>query len=449
MDLAITGGTVVMPGHGLFKTNVYIRNGKIASVSDDIFFAKETVDATGRFVAPGIIDPHIHLGVHAPLEQDCQTETRAAIMGGVTTAGDFFGGKKPHSQSFPVIREAVNKYSLIDIVPHFVIGNPGQLAEVPMYIKDWGVKSFKVYFAGVPGIVDSMTDDFILDVMDALKASGEQCLLCAHCENSAIVDNAVKHMKERVPGTEMTLADWAASHPAIAEAEAIHRLATLAAFKEQPVYVVHLFTRMGVEALRRLKPFNRFVNVETTSPILSITCNHPQGNILKMVPPFQWKEDQDAIWEALADGIVETIGTDNTTTDSKEKNLAAADFWEVHPGIAALQWHLPAALTEGVINRGVPLERVIACMTMNPAKKLGIYPQKGSLYPGCDADVVVFDLQTRKTATAAHSESSSDFCIYEGREFGGWPVCTVKSGKIVMKDGELLGVPPMGQMLKR
>ena len=189
--------------------------------------------------------------------------------------------------------------------------------------------------------------------------------------------------------------------------------------------------------------------METTSPYLSTTKDGPQGDSLKMEPPFNGEEDIDALWSGIATGFIETIGTDNVTMTRAEKSMDSGDYWKIMPGYSALEHHLPVALSEGVNKRNLPIEKVIAAMTKNPAQKFGVYPKKGSLNVGADADVVIIDLDLEKTVTASETVTRSDFSIYEGRTFKGFPVMTIKNGIVVAKDGELVDEKPMGECIVR
>lgn len=448
MDLAIINGQVVFPDDAVVKMNVYIKGGKISTLSEEVLPAKKTIDANGKYVAPGIVDPHIHLGLFAPLETELATETRAALLGGVTTQGVFFGGPQSHFDSFPGVRESINKCSFTDIIPHLVIGNELQLSELTQYADKFDVTSFKIYMNGIPGMIPDVDDAFILDVCKEMQKTGKQCMLCSHTENHYLVARAVKQLAD-TKGNKATVADWTLTHPDIVEVEAVDRLAHLAEEAQTPVYIVHLVSAAAVELLKKIRTTNKYVNVETTSPYLSVTRNDPQGNALKMEPPFKDQKDIDGLWNGIAEGVIDTIGTDNVTMTIAEKNMNSNNIWEIMPGYAAAEHHLTVALSEGVIKRGIPMQRVLACMTKNPAQKFGIYPQKGSLKPGSDADVVVIDLNIIKEVKAAETATRSDFSIYEGRKFQGWPVVTIKGGEIFAQDGKIVKEQPNGICIKR
>lgn len=449
-DLGIINGNVVFPGEKVEQANVYVKDGKIAAVTQDVLESAETVDAAGKYVMPGVIDPHTHMGLFAPLADELKSETKAALCGGVTTIGTFFGGPRAHSVAFPAIKSSINENSYVNVIPHLVIGNDEQLAEIGKYVNEYKVKSFKVYLNGVPGIVSEVSDAFIIDTMNEIKKfSNDDCILCAHCENYAIVADATKKMQASKSGEEMNNSFYADTHPGICEKEAINRLSNLALYAEFPVYQVHMFSKYGAAEATRLKPQNPYFSFETTSPYLSTTKDGPQGNALKMDPPFQGEEDMEALWTAVANGVIDTIGTDNVTETAAEKNLAETDYWKVYPGYAALEHHFPILLSEGVNKKRVSIERLAECTSKAPAQKFGLYPQKGAMLAGSDADIVIVDLDMEKTVTAAEQLSRSDFSIYEGRTIKGWPIMTIKDGQILVKDGEFVGEKATGYCVER
>ncbi|MBO1721447.1 dihydroorotase [Extibacter sp. GGCC_0201] len=447
-DLAIVGGMLVLPGHGIFKADIFIKDGKVQSFgTGEGIHAKKTVDASGTYVCPGLMDPHVHLGLFAPMETDMASETKAAVMGGITTTGVFFGGADSHFSTFPEIEEQAEKYSYTDIVPHLVIGNEEQMREIPDYARYLGVTSFKVYMNGIPGMIPSVDDGFILDVMAQMKRIGRQCILCCHTENTHIVSRALRDAKEKY-GDGADVSDWMESHPAMAEEEAVMRISYLAGKSRIPVYLVHIGTKEGIEKLRQIKPFNKYVHIETTSPYLSVTSEQFDGPLYKMEPPLRNPEDKNALWEALDDDVIDTIGTDNVCENIEEKQPERS-IWDVVPGYSVLETHLASVLTEGVVKRGISIEKVITHMTRRPAEAFGIYPQKGTLLPGSDADLVLIDMNETREVHAEDMHSRSDFSIFEGRSLTGWPVMTVKGGSIVMENGMLVADAPSGHMVKR
>ncbi|SKC36005.1 dihydroorotase [Maledivibacter halophilus] len=448
IDIAIINGIVVLPDNGIFNMNVYIKDGKIHSIGrNDSIKAAKTIDATGKYVIPGIIDPHVHLGLFAPLKTELVTETKSALMGGVTTIGCYFGGPQSHFTSFPQIMEDAKRLSYIDIIPHLVIANDEQKSEIQDYIQHLGITSFKIYMNGIPGLIPDVDDGFILDVLEEIKKSNKDCILCSHAENRYIVRRASARIRAE-KGENATVLDFTDTHPDMAEEEAVMRLSYLAEKSRVPVYFVHMSSKAAIERLRNIKPKNKYVHVETTSPYLSITKQGIKGNEFKMEPPFRDVEDMEELWKAVEDGIVDTIGTDNVTQTRKEKNNDGP-MWEAIAGYPALETHLTSVLTEGVVKRGIPIEKIISHMTKKPAEIFGVYPKKGTILPRSDADVVIVDINTAKEVRAHQLNSRSDFSIFEGRRLQGWPVTTIKNGEIVVENGVFVANHSTGKCLSR
>jgi len=454
-DLIVKNGQVVLPDCGVFPMDVYIRDGKILQLKSRDGAAEEAfreeagarvLDARNKYVIPGIIDPHVHLGLFAPLETELVTETRSALLGGITTMGVFFGGNRPHSESFPAAKICVDRLSYTDVFPHLVISTPQQKNEIQSYVK-MGITSFKAYMNGIPGLIPSVDDGFLLDVMEELKRSGRHCILCVHAENNHIVQRADAAVRES-RGEEANIQDWADTHPPMAEEEAVMRVSYLAEQSGTDIYLVHISSEAAVKRLREIKGKNRFVHIETTSPYLSVNRDDAKGNLIKMEPPFRDASDIEALWKALDDGIVDTIGTDNVSQTRSEKKVDGS-LWETVPGYPALATHLPVCLYEGVIRRGIPIEKLIVHMTKRPAEIFGVYPRKGTLLPGSDADLVLVDMDLERRVQALDLWSRSDFSIYEGRKIQGWPVTTVKGGAVVVDHGVYVGGEPSGRCLQR
>ncbi len=448
IDLAIVNGNVVIPDNGVFMTDVYINNGRIYSLGkNDFLKAREVIDASGKYVIPGVIDPHVHLGLFESLERELETETKAALLGGVTTVGCFFGSETSHFNTFPATIDLINNRSKVDIIPHLVISSDEHRKEISDYIEHLGVTSFKLYMNGIPGLIPDVDDGFILDVFQEIKKSDKECIVCSHSENRYMVRRANNLVREE-KGDKASVADWSDTHPEMAEEEAVMRLAYLAEKMGVSVYFVHISTAAAIERLRKLKPFNKYVNVETTSPYLSVTKNSAMDNSIKMEPPFREAKDVEELWKAVEDGIVDTIGTDNVTMTKAEKNMDKS-MWEAIPGYPALETHLPVLLHEGVVKRGIDLEKIVSRITKKPAETFNIYPKKGTILPGSDADVVIVDLNLSKVVRASERATRSDFSIYENKEIQGWPITTIKSGEIVVRNGQYLDKKVNGKYISR
>jgi dihydroorotase-like cyclic amidohydrolase len=259
-----------------------------------------------------------------------------------------------------------------------------------------------------------------------------------------LIDAARNNLKLRKP--EGTLADWEEAHPAEAEALAIQTAVYLAKLAGAHLYVVHLSSRQGLEVVRACRRAGAHFTVETTSPYLGISSDDSNGFLAKMVPPVRTPEHGSALWEGLRDGTIQTVGTDNTSRGRKTKQPQAG-LHGSRPGLPVLGTHLPALLHFGRL-RGVALETLVERATRAPARVYGIYPRKGTIAVGSDADLVVVDLDLEKVVRAEDLQGMSDFSPFEGKTLRGWPVATVKGGRIVARDGKIVG-PPSGRYSPR
>ncbi|HEY2184947.1 MAG TPA: amidohydrolase family protein [Xanthobacteraceae bacterium] len=446
LDLIVRNGTLVIPGVGQFRADVGIRGEKIAVVSDSIGQpAAEVYDATGRTVLPGIFDPHIHLGNEQSYESETETETRAAIIGGVTTVGIFLRSlEDSYFQHLPAFCKAMNERSFVDSIFHPQIFTGQQIEEIPAYAEQYGIRSFKFYMSGMPGIVKSVTDDVLLHGFRTVASLGGDAVACVHCETGALIDRAHSELKTRKP--EGTLADWEDAHPAVAEALAIQTALYLANVAGAHLYVVHLSSCQGLEVVRRARRSGMRFTVETTTPYLGINSSDPNGFLAKMVPPVRTPEHQAALWEGVRDGSINTVGTDNTSRALATKRPQAG-LHGSRPGLPALGTHLPALLHYGRV-RGVPLEILVERATRGPAQVYGIYPQKGTIAVGSDADLVVVDLEEERVVRAEDLQGMSDFSPFQGKSLRGWPVATIKGGTVVAREGKITA-NPNGRYLSR
>ncbi len=446
LDLIVRNGTLVIPGVGQVKADIEIANGKIAVLSAELSQpAAEVYDATGRTVLPGIFDPHIHIGNDLSYESEAETETRAAILGGVTTVGIFLRSlENSYFEHLPSFCKAMNERSYVNSVFHPQIFTEQQIEEIPGYAEQYGIRSFKFYMSGMPGIVKSITDDVLLHGFRTVASLGPDAIACVHCETGALIDRARNELKTRKP--EGTLADWEDAHPATAEALAIQTALYLAKLAGAHLYVVHLSSHQGLDVVRAGRRAGLHFTVETTTPYLGINSHDPNGFLVKMVPPVRTPEHQTALWQGFLDGSINTVGTDNTSRALATKKPEAG-LHGSRPGLPALGTHLPALLHYGRL-RGVPLEVLIERATRSPARVYGIYPQKGTIAVGSDADLAIVDLELERVVRAEDLQGMSDFSPFQGKRLRGWPVATIKGGEIVARDGKIVA-KPNGRYLSR
>ncbi|NVO13529.1 MAG: amidohydrolase family protein [Rhodoplanes sp.] len=444
-DLIVRGGALVIPGVGRVRADVGIAGGRIVALAEALpGEAAEVYDATGKTVLPGLFDPHTHIGNERSYDEEAETETRAAVLGGVTTIGIFLRSlDDSYTKHLPAFRRAMDTVSYVDSVFHPQIFTDEQIAEIPRYAAEYGIRSFKFYMSGLPGIVKSVSDDVLLRGFRAVAGLGPDAVACVHCETGALIELARRELQTKPEGT---LADWELAHPAEAEALAIQTALHLAGTAGAHLYVVHLSSRQGLDVVRRGRRQGLRFTVETTTPYLGIASDDPNGFLAKAVPPVRTRDHHDALWQGVLEGSINTVGTDNTSRCRATKQPEAG-LHGARPGLPVLGTHLPVLLHHGR-ERGVPLEVLVDCATRAPAKVYGIYPQKGTIAVGSDADLAIVDLDLERVVRADELLGMSDFSPFEGKRLRGWPVATIKGGRIVARDGRIVG-PPTGRYLPR
>lgn len=446
--LVLKGGRCIIPYKGIFPLDIGICNGKIRSLGETLPEKDATVvDVAGKYIAPGIVDPHIHLGIYAPFDTEIATETRSALLNGITTAGLYLGGTQPYLKILDEIIPKIRKRACCDIFVHLVILNQRQLEEIPVYYSRYGVSSFKTYMCGIPGLIPQVEDDFLMDLMEQVAALGKDAVLNVHAENHRIVNRETARLRQTDPAP-VSLQTWAQSHPGFAEAEAVSRAAYLAKETGVNIYFVHLSAKESLKIARELKQNNGSLFFETTSPYLTLALEENIDFLNKMTPPVRTGEDRRALWDGLADDVLDAVGTDHTPLTVAEKK-AGISLWEVVSGYPAVGTHLPSLLDSARKN-GFPLLKLIEKITAAPAGIFGIYPQKGTILPGSDADLVIIDPILEKIATPAAAGSRSDFCLHQGKRLKGWPTAVVKAGQMVTGETfELVKESVKGRYLNR
>lgn len=447
LDLAVTNGLAFLPGEGLVTADIGVRAGRLVAVTapGDLPAAQERIEASGLLVTPGIIDPHVHFGPHVTFEEDLEHETRAAAVGGITTLGVFVAARGSYRKVFPELKEKVEELSSTDVMFHFIIHEEEQLAELTHYAREFGVSTFKAYMAeGAFGHVD---DDFLLRLFSAAAEHVPNSLVCVHAENDALM-KAGRARVESERGSEATLADWAEANPDYGLEEAVQRAVDLAEVAGARLYIVHMNAAREVRRAAMLRQRCPQLWTETVSHYLSLTDEHPLGALVKRKPPLRSADDVAAIWSAVADGVVDVIGTDNVV-GSTAINGTGEGIFKAKVGFTSLGTHVPVTLSEGHHRRGVSLECILEAMTERPARAFGLHPDKGTLRVGADADLTLVDPQKERTVDSSALYTWSDFSPWDGEPLRGWPVTTILRGQVISQEHEIRVEPGVGRYVAR
>ena len=415
----------------------------------------EVIDASGRFVLPGAVDIHTHMDLDVGIARvidDFYTGTVAAACGGTTSIVDHMAFGPKGCSLWHQVEEyhrladgnAVVDYGFHGVLQHV---DDGILAEMGKIEKKEGITSFKAY----------MTYDYMLDDLALMKvlgkAAGEGILIASHCEN----DGIVRYNRERFVREGKTEARWhPVSRPSSAEAEAVHRFLCLAkAAGEAPAYIVHLSTRLGLEEVRKARAAGqRHFGAETCPQYLLLDehfYDDPQEGLKAlMAPPLRRQEDREALWEALARDELDTVATDHCPfTFAKQKQQGARDFTKCPSGAPGVEERLILLYSEGVGRGRLTLPQLVKYACANPARVAGLYPRKGTLAPGADADIVILDPDREWVLTQEKMHGAGDYTCYEGMKIKGFVERVLLHGQIVADNGVFTGKRGDGQYLVR
>ncbi|WP_324761007.1 dihydroorotase [Haloarcula montana] len=451
-DVVIKGGTVVSPEQGIFEADIGIDGELITTVSTagDID-GERAIDATGRHVFPGVIDPHTHFGLFRPLADDADTESRSGLVGGVTTTGNIFRRGK----SYPAIMDDFFKTAESNYRHDyfFTLGllSHAHATEIDEVIDEFGITSFKWYMnyklqaAERFGLEQNLLDDVADHFISELAAVDEPTTLAYHAENAEITAHLTEQLQDAGRDGYDAIVE---RFPGYAEAQSLVAGAshTRQHGYDDDFYAVHVSAKETAEELARLQSMGYGVTGETCTHYLCLTSEECDDR-MKINPPIRSQADQDALWEHLAGGTLSIVGTDHIA--NKRANKVGEDIWESMWGSPSTATLFPLVLSEGLHEDRLGLRRVAAVTSTNAAKAYDIYPKKGSLRPGTDADIVVADIEETKTVTPELLQSSADYTMYTGREVTGWPTQTLVRGRIAYENGEVTAPPGHGTHIDR
>jgi dihydropyrimidinase len=452
VDLAIRGGTVVTAA-SRYEADLGVMNGKIVQIGGDFDAARE-IDSSGKLVLPGGIDMHVHLtaatlpeGGELRWADDFGSGTRAAAAGGITTVGNI-SFPRPGEGLLELIgrtTEEAKQASLIDFVLHPVLldPSPSVLSELPELARR-GNTSLKIF------MVLSNFDNRSSDYLRAMRTAGELGMLSlVHCEDGCIVG----HLTERLISAGKTgVGSYSESRPVFSEEAAVARLIGFAEAARAPVYVVHLSSAAALEACHRARSRGIPIYVETRPLYLYLTEDRlleQDGAKYVGQPPLRSSADVSALWHGLWGGDIQTFCTDHAPWMLEEKLDPSLNIESFRPGVADLDTLLPMLFSEGVVKKRISLQRFVEVTSTNAARLFGLFPRKGTIAVGSDADITIWDPAETRTVDSQRTHTNADFSPYEGWVVTGWPVTTVSRGEVVYGNGRVLGKPGSGRSAVR
>jgi len=450
-DTLIKNGFVVFPGTGIAKCDIGIKEGKIAGFFEngDSLEANTVIDASGLFVMPGAVDVHTHVGFTGEIAEDFRQESISGALGGVTSFIPYILQKDKYSNNHAQLVEMGASNSIIDFAMHYTIVSEEQINEIDLYVKEFGITSFKILMTSKGQESQRLglapVDDGVLFRYFS-KVSESGGIPCIHCENIEVIWALQREVEKR--GLD-GLAAWLESRPGFTEAEAIFRAVYLAEQAGcESIYIVHLSSKEGLQMKTRLQLMGLKIRIitETCPHYLLLDIHTEAGDLAKVNPPIRLKEDNEALWKAVMNDQIEVIGSDHVT---RPKSSKEGGIWKASPGFPGMGTLLPLLLDEGYHKRNLPLEKISELVSSNPAKIFNMYPKKGAMVVGADADFAIVDLDLEKEITYTDIRSSSDYSVYEGRKVKGWPVKTLVRGKVVMENGNILSEPGYGEFIFR
>jgi dihydropyrimidinase len=454
MSILLKNGTVVT-ATDLYTGDVLVEGEKIVTIGTSLDIqADKVIDASGKYVLPGGIDVHTHLDMPfggTTSADDFESGTRAAAFGGTTTIVDFaiqYRGQRLHDAWETWMKKAEGK-AAIDYGFHMIVTDLNDQAEAEMdALVRQGVTSFKLFMA-YPGVF--MLDD--ASIFKALLRTGKNGgTICMHAENGGVIDVLV----QRALAEGKTAPKYhALTRPARAEAEATHRAIALAEMADVPIYIVHLSAAEALEMVTEARDRGLPAYAETCPQYLFLSYDNYEepgfdGAKYVMSPPLRPKETQARLWRGLAFNDLQCVSTDHCPFCMKEqKELGRNDFSKIPNGAPGIETRLSLVYDGGVREKRISLNRFVELTSTSPAKIFGLFPRKGTIAPGSDADLVVFDPDRSFTLSAKTLHMKVDYNPYEGRQVTGATDTVLSRGRLVIEDGTFVGRSGAGSFLKR
>lgn len=471
-DAVVLNGTVVLPGRGAIPADIAINDGRIALVGDSISSADadEVIDASGKLVLPGAVDPHFHLGIYRDITEDTRSETASSLAGGVTsvisyfrTGSHYLEKSGPYAEIFPEVLEKTEGHSWVDYGYHLAPMVHDQVSEIERLVGEDGVASFKYYMfykgldlAGASSDAKgyTMSENYdlghLFEIMEqvarlqAERSDGSRVSLSIHCEQPELIRVFSERVKEE--GILTGLEAYSASRPTLTEHLAVAEVGVLAGHTRCPVNLLHLSSEEALGAAVELKRQHPELDarLETTLHHLALTYETYNDQRGKVNPPIRAQSDVEALWRGVKRGEVDWVCSDHACCSETHKE---GELWQALPGFGGTALIYPFMLTEGQ-KRGLSLERIVELVSTNPARAYGLSPRKGAITIGADADLAIVDMEQTYSVTPERLLSAQEYTPFEGMELTGWPIQTLLRGRTAFEAGETIG-EPAGTYMKR
>ena len=446
MNLIVKNGTVVLPT-GVYTLDLSVKDGKINEIGFDLSGENATVvDAKGLYVLPGVVDTHVHFNDPGLTDrEDMYTGTCAAAAGGVTSIFDMPLSGNPTittPEALELKKQAAKEKAVVDYALWGGLINDNTSSMLEMYAQ--GARVFKAFTCFAGKDFPSATNGILYKGMrEALKCDS---MIGTHCEDYELVELFEKEAKER---GDFTVRSFLDAHAPITETLASNTFIELCQNTGARCHVCHASLPEVIDLVTDAKERGAHITVETCPHYLIFSEKdlEEKGPVLKCTPPVRTDVDRELMWEKVFDGSVDLISSDHSPSTIALKNPASGNFWEAWGGVQGVQTMLSALFTEGVKKRGMKMEQLMQLISSKPAQIFGIYPQKGSLLPGSDADIVLFDPNEEWTVTPENIFYKNKHTPYMGMTLTGKVKETYVRGKRVYADGKIEAERGQGEML--
>ena len=457
VDSVITDSHIMTP-KGIIERNIVINDEKIIDFTTDVPQCDKKISAKGLVAIPGLIDTHVHYGVYSPIEESAKTESRAAALGGVTTMMRMLRLGRSYGKHLKAQLGASAASHYVDYAIHATIFDEKQADEMK-FCTEHGITSFKIYMnlGGEVGHVYMDMDPGAADLFESKVQLETQTIhkvlenaanlgapVLVHAEDYQMCECGIKKAKQE---NKDGLPAWSQSRPPDSEVKAIQQVSEIAREFGTTVYFVHIGSAQALAAINEEKKKGTKIFVETCPHYLTLSYEKQSGYLAKVMPPIRTAQDIEQVWSAISRMQIDTIGTDHVANRLNLK--VREDVWSSLAGFPGIGTSLPILLSEGVNKNRINLTQLVNLTSTNAAKIFGMFPQKGAIQKGSDADITLVDLKKEQKVTAEFFGAYSDYLVYEGWNLKGWPQTTLVRGKLVTENMQVVGKAGHGMLAPR
>jgi dihydropyrimidinase len=449
----VVGGQIVTSSH-VYDASIAISGEKIVAIGPEAFLppADNYIDASGMYVLPGLIDCHVHLTGH----DNYALGSLAAAHAGLTTLVPFgtynLEGDETLPQAIHRTREEIERTALTDFAFHFILQNRASILDGLPQAMEIGVKSYKMFMTYKKRPYRMCDDDYICQAMEMVAAGGG--ILQLHCESG----NIIEYLENKLIGEgHVHPTNFPSACPDWAEEEAINRAVQMSAATRCPTYVVHLSTQLGLERIKQAQATGQRIWTESCPQYLLLSDAEMAryGPLAKIGPPLRPEDgpDRNALWRGLEQGHISIMASDHAPYPQEIKQVGWDNIFvdpegeSVPFGSPGVETLVPLMYSEGVVQRGLPIWWMASVMAENPARIFGLYPRKGVVQVGSDADLLILDPKGDRIITAKDHHSNAGYSLFEGWQVNGRPWMTLLRGQVLLNQGQLEQHPGYGTFL--